>query len=255
MKKTLHFVYGVTAYLIFFGTFLYLIGFVGGVPVLKSVNSGAAGVIWPAILINLSFILLFGVQHTIMARQSFKDKWTQTVPKSIERSTFVLITSGILITMFLFWQPLPQVLWNIENETARWALYGISATGWALVLLSTFLINHFDLFGLRQVWLPMVGKPYTPLQFKKVGPYKWIRHPLMLGFLVAFWFTPTMTLGHLVLAGAFTSYILIGLHFEERELVQIHGQDYIQYQQTTSKLFPLPKAKGQAQTVPAAEAL
>ncbi len=135
------------------------------------------------------------------------------------------------------------------------ALYAISGAGWALVLLSTFLINHFDLFGLRQVWLNLTGKPYTPLRFKKVGPYKWIRHPLMLGFLVAFWAAPTMTLGHLVFAGAFTSYILIGLHFEERELVQIHGEDYVQYQQTTSKLFPLPRTEGKATGVSTAEAL
>lgn len=255
MKRTLHFIYGVTAYLIFFGTFLYLIGFVEGVLVPTSVNTGTAGAIWPAIGINLSFILLFGVQHTIMARQAFKDKWTEIIPKAIERSTFVLITSAILITLFVFWQPLPQVLWNIEGETTRMILYAISGAGWALVLLSTFLINHFDLFGLRQVWLNLMGKPYTPLQFKKVGPYKWIRHPLMLGFLVAFWSAPTMTLGHLVLAGGFTSYILIGLHFEERELVQIHGEDYIQYQQSTSRLFPLPKTRDRAQPAPAAKAL
>lgn len=255
MKRIAYFIYGVTAYFIFFGTFLYLIGFVDNFLVPKSVDAGTAGTVWPAIFINLSFILLFGIQHTIMARQSFKEKWTQTVPKPIERSTFVLITSLILITMFLFWQPLPQVLWSLENETARILLYAISAAGWTLVLLSTFLINHFDLFGLRQVYLNLIGKPHTPLQFKKIGPYKWIRHPLMLGFLVAFWSAPTMTLGHLVLAGGFTTYILIGLHFEERELVQIHGEDYIQYQQSTSKLFPLPKAKGKSQALPATETI
>lgn len=251
MKRIVYFIYGGTTYFIFFGTFLYLIGFIENFLVPKSVDTGMTGAIWPSIFINLSFIALFGIQHTIMARQSFKDKWTQIVPKSIERSTFVLITSLILIAMFLFWQPLPQVFWNVENEASRILLYGVSAVGWTLVLLSTFLINHFDLFGLRQVYLNLLGKPYTPLQFKKIGPYNWVRHPLMLGFLIAFWSAPTMTLGHLVLAGGFTTYILIGLHFEERELVQIHGEDYIQYQQTTSKLFPLPKAKGKAQALPA----
>lgn len=255
MKKTLFFIYGVTAYFIFFGTFLYLIGFTEAALVPKSVNSGEAGAIWSAIAINLSFILLFGIQHTIMARQAFKDKWTQIVPKPIERSTFVLITSFILIGLFLFWQPLPQVLWNIENETARLALYAISAAGWAMVLLSTFLINHFDLFGLRQVYLNLIGKPNTQIKFKMIGPYKWIRHPLMLGFMVAFWSAPTMTLGHLVFAGGFTSYILIGLHFEERELVQIHGDDYVRYQQSTSKLLPVPKWGRKSQPVPATNTL
>ena len=240
MKRILLFVYGTIAYVIFLGTFLYLIGFIENLWVPKSVDSGVEGNFASSLLINVGLIALFGVQHTIMARLSFKERWVQIIPEPIERSTFVLITCGILIAMFVLWQPMTSMVWNIQNDILKIIIYSISGLGWVMVLLSTFLINHFDLFGLRQVTINLMKKSYTPLKFKVAGFYKFSRHPLMLGFLIAFWATPVMTVGHLVLAGSFTICIFIGLNFEEKDLETIHGEDYREYKRSTSRILPFP---------------
>lgn len=249
MKRMSYFLYGTLVYVFFLATFLYLAGFVENLVVPKSVDSGAGvgGIL--AVLINLSLIALFGIQHAVMARLSFKKWWTTIIPKPIERSTFVLATNVVLCLMFWLWQPMPSLIWDAQNESLRLFLLGISAMGWTLVLMSTFLINHFDLFGLRQVYLYLVGKPYTHLPFKTVGVYKNVRHPLMLGFMIAFWVTPTMTAGHLLLASAFTAVILVGVVLEEKDLVTIHGKDYEDYIQSTSKFFPMPKKSGKKMSV------
>jgi methanethiol S-methyltransferase len=241
MKRVLCFIYGSVTYVFFLGTFLYLIGFIENLWVPKSVDTGEEGGFLSSLLINVGLIALFGVQHGVMARLSFKERWTRIIPEAIERSTFVLLTCLILSLMYWQWQPMTSLIWNVQNQTGMFLLYGISAIGWVIVLLSTFLINHFDLFGLRQVILYLLGKPYTPLKFKTIGLYKSVRHPLMLGFLIAFWVTPTMSVGHLLLATSFTIVIFISLRMEEGDLEKIHGEDYKEYKRTTSMILPLPK--------------
>jgi protein-S-isoprenylcysteine O-methyltransferase Ste14 len=193
------------------------------------------------VLANVSLIFLFGLQHTIMARLSFKRWWTRIVPPAAERSTFMMFTVGVFALMFSHWQAIPTVVWHVEHETARIVLYALFGLGWIIALLSTFLINHFDLFGLRQVYLYFTGQEYKPLPFKKIGLYKRVRHPLMLGFLIGFWAVPTMTVGHLVFSGVFTICILVGLFFEERDLATLHGPSYKQYIKETPMLLPVGK--------------
>jgi len=243
MKRIGFFLYGAVTYLFFFATFCYLAGFIGDAIVPKSVSTGTPGPVATAILVNLSLIVLFGIQHTIMARISFKQWWAQFVPQPIERTTFVLITSVIFNLMFFFWQPLPGVIWSVDSQVGIAVLWGLFALGWLIVLASTFLINHFDLFGLRQVWLYLRGKEYTPLKFKKAGLYKYVRHPLMLGFLIAMWAVPTMTASHLMFAATMTLYIFLGVMVEEKTLVKLHGDSYRQYQKSTPGFFPLPGKK------------
>ena len=243
MKKTLFLLYGVVSYLAFFGTILYAIGFVGNLLVPKSIDGAPKVPLLQAILTNTAFLLLFAVQHSVMARPAFKRFWTQYVPKPIERSTFVLFTSIILSSMFALWQPMGGIVWQIGNETAKTALLAFYLLGWAIVFLATFLINHFDLFGLRQVWLHFQGKPYVHLPFRIPFLYKYVRHPLYLGFLIAFWSAPVMTVTHLLFAVATTGYILIAIQLEERDLVDQFGQHYRDYRKQVPMILPIGSKK------------
>jgi protein-S-isoprenylcysteine O-methyltransferase Ste14 len=235
-RRLLIFTYGTVAYLLFFGTFLYLIGFVGNLTP-KAVDSPASGSPLLALIVNLGLVMLFGLQHSIMARPAFKRRWTQIVPREMERSTFVLATVLALGLLMWQWRPLGGVIWRVEDTTARAVLDGAFAFGWGLVLVATFLINHFDLFGLRQVWFALRGKPYAPVRFAKPWLYRQVRHPLYLGFLIAFWCTPVMTVTHLVLAGALTTYILFAIRLEERDLSAAHPE-YAVYRKQVPMLIP-----------------
>jgi protein-S-isoprenylcysteine O-methyltransferase Ste14 len=195
------------------------------------------------LLVDLILLTLFAVQHNVMARQGFKKWWIQFVPQPVERSTYVLITSLLLTLLFWQWRPLPAVVWEVDSSLGKAILWLLFAAGWALVLISTFLIDHFDLFGLRQVYLYASGKPYQPLTFQVSSLYKYVRHPLLLGFMVAFWATPRMTVGHLLFAVATTGYMLIAIQFEERDLIAFHGGAYESYRQQVSMLLPLRRRK------------
>lgn len=241
MARILGFMYGTVSYLLFLAAFLYAIGFVGNLIVPKSIDTGVETPFTAAVLINVVLLGLFAMQHNVMARPWFKTWWTRFVPQHLERSTFVLFASLLLFLLYWQWRPMLGIVWNVENALGRYVLHALFWIGWVTVLLSTFLINHFDLFGLRQVFLNLRGQPYKPLEFKTAGLYKLVRHPLMLGFIVAFWATPTMTHGHLLFAVVTTVWILISIQFEEHDLIKIHGKDYEVYRKQTSMLLPVPK--------------
>ena len=232
--------YGVISYLIFFAIFLYLIGFVGSGIVPKTIDSGATAPALESVLVNVGLLALFAIQHTIMARRAFKRWWTTIIPESIERSTFVLVTSLLLMAMVWQWRPMPEVIWRLEG-TLGIALYAVSGLGWGIVLLSTFLIDHFDLFGLKQTFFYATGRTYQGPQFRERLLYKVCRHPLMLGFLIAFWFTPIMTVGHLLFAAVVTAYVLLALKIEETTLIELHGGEYESYQKRVRMLIPIPR--------------
>lgn len=240
MKKILFLSYGVFCYSKFLVTFIYLIGFVENLIVPKTIDSVESSPWYLALVINLTLIALFGLQHSIMARRGFKEKWTKIIPEPIERSTYVLIASIFLMLLYYFWQPISFEIWNVSNITFKSVLLAISFLGWVLVLLSTFLINHFHLFGLYQV-LQYVLEKQSKDTFKIPFLYKIVRHPLYLGFLIAFWFTPLLTVGHLIFNIGMTIYILIGIHHEEKDLIQLHGDSYRHYRKNTPKLIPFGK--------------
>ncbi len=237
IKKLTIFGYGIFSYAVFFATFLYAIGFIGDFGVPKTIDGTVQMPLAQALLINVALLGLFAIQHSVMARPAFKRRWTKIVPQEAERSTYVLFSSLALIVLFAGWQPLGGVVWTVTNPIATAALYTAYAFGWSLVLVSTFLINHFDLFGLRQVWLQLRGTEYTPLKFATPGLYKMVRHPLYTGWLFAFWATPNMTVAHLVFALLSTAYILAAIPFEERDLAEFHPQ-YKAYKRKVPMLFP-----------------
>jgi methanethiol S-methyltransferase len=241
LKRLLFFTYGVASYLVFLATFLYAIAFVGGFVVPTRLDGAATMSLPRAIAIDCALLTLFAVQHSVMARRWFKERWTQIVPWAIERSTYVLCASLALLLLFWQWRPIGIQIWSVDNTGLRIALWALFAAGWATVLVVTFLINHFDLFGLRQVWLPLAGKPYTRVSFRTPLPYRFVRHPLYFGFLLAFWMTPTMTLAHLLFACATTAYIILAIQFEERDLVFEHGVGYEEYRRAVPMLIPVRK--------------
>jgi protein-S-isoprenylcysteine O-methyltransferase Ste14 len=237
-KRIAIFVYGVACYGVFFATFLYAVGFIGNLVVPKSMDSPATTPLVYALAIDVLLLGIFAVQHSVMARPWFKKAWTRIVPEPAERSTYVLFSSLALIALFAFWQPLGGVIWNIENPAGRMLMQQLFGLGFALVLVSTFLINHFDLFGLRQVWLFLLGKPYTHLSFRTPLFYKYVRHPLYVGWFMAFWFTPTMTVTHLLFAVMTSAYILMAIRWEEKDLLVAHGAKYAHYRDNVPMLLP-----------------
>jgi len=236
--RLLTMLYGVLSYLIFFAVFVYFIGFVGDLFVPKSLSSVAEVSSLNAFLINLGLLLLWGVQHSVMARDWFKEMIASVVPHHVERSTYVLASAIVLAVLMFYWQPMDTLIWHVNDifwQQVLWLLFGL---GWVLVLVATFLTDHFDLFGLRQSWLYFVKKTYTPVVFTEYLFYRWIRHPMMLGLFLAFWATPIMTLGHLVFSIGMSIYVLLGIHYEEKGLAKAIGQPYQDYQQRTSKIIP-----------------
>ena len=236
-KRLIVFAYGALCYAVFLATFLYAVGFIGNVLAPTALDGPASGALAPALAVDLGLLLAFALQHSVMARPAFKRWWTKFVPEPAERSTYVLASSLALIALFAFWRPLGGVVWATDGALAA-ALVALCAFGWALVLVSTFLINHFDLFGLRQIWFHLRGVPYAPIGFRTPGPYKLVRHPLYVGWLFAFWATPVMTAAHLVFAVATTAYILIAIRLEERDLVDSLGEDYESYRRRVPMLVP-----------------
>lgn len=240
MKRLLAVGYGVAAYLLFLAAFLYLIGFLANLWVPRSVDNGLASPLGQAVLINVLLLAAFGLQHSVMARPGFKRWWTRVVPQPIERSTYVLLSSLVLALLYWQWRTMPTVVWEVGMPAGRLALWVLFWVGWAIALASTFMISHFDLFGLRQVYFVWRATPYTHLDFRVRFFYRLVRHPLMLGFVIAFWSVPTMTTGHLLFSVGMTGYILVAIHFEERDLVGALGTQYRDYRREVPMLVPVP---------------
>ncbi|MDX1686438.1 MAG: isoprenylcysteine carboxylmethyltransferase family protein [Candidatus Promineifilaceae bacterium] len=238
MKKLIVFAGGVIGYLFFLATFLYTIGFVGNLVVPKSIDVGPDGTPAAAVAVDIALITLFGVQHSVMARRQFKKWWTGIVPKTAERSTYVVLASLSLVLLFWQWRPLPAIIWDVENEAGRFFLWGLFWFGWVVVFTSTFLIDHARLFGLRQVTLPLLNREDEAPRFQTPGLYKFVRHPMMTGLLIAFWATPRMTAGHMLFAAGMTLYMVVGLQFEERDLLHHFGDTYRRYRRATPMLIP-----------------
>jgi methanethiol S-methyltransferase len=239
MKRFLTVGYGGAAYVLFLAAFLYLIGFVGNLVVPRSVDHGLPSPFGQAVLVNALLLGLFAVQHSVMARPAFKRWWTRFVPSSIERSTYVWLSSAVLVLLYWQWRTMPATIWDVRQPAGRLALWALFWLGWAVALAATFMVSHFDLFGLRQVYLAWRGKPYTHIGFHARLLYRLVRHPLMLGFIIAFWATPTMTAGHLLFSVVMTGYILIATQLEEHDLVAALGDEYRDYRREVPMLVPL----------------
>lgn len=250
MKRFLILGYGGISYLIFLATFLYAIGFVGGFLVPRTVDAGVTAPLGEAVVVNVALLGLFAAQHSVMARPGFKRWWTRVVPQPVERSTYVLATSLVLALLFFQWRTMPAVVWQVSSPAARIGLHALYVAGWGIVLAGTCMVSHFDLFGLRQVYLAWRREPYTDIGFRSPLFYRVVRHPIMLGFLIAFWAAPTMTEGHLLFAAATTGYILVALHFEERDLVAALGQQYLDYRSRVPRLLPWPHHHRQTGVAP-----
>jgi protein-S-isoprenylcysteine O-methyltransferase Ste14 len=244
MRKIISLVYGLISYVAFLGTILYAIGFVGNLVVPKTIDSDADVSLASAVLVDASLLLLFALQHSIMARPAFKHWWTRVVPEHLERSTFVLLASLCLMLLMWQWQPIGGIVWSIENQTIKTVLLVIYLVGWLIVFGSTFLINHFDLFGLRQVWLYARSKPYSQLPFRVPFLYQFVRHPLYLGFLIAFWSAPVMSLAHFLFAVLTTGYILTAIQLEEKDLQSVYGDKYKRYKKQVPMIIPGRKKRG-----------
>jgi protein-S-isoprenylcysteine O-methyltransferase Ste14 len=242
VSRCIAFLYGAVAYFTFFGTILYAIGFVSGFIVPKTIDTGATSPTGTALAINLVLMSLFAVQHSVMARKPFKQWWTQYIPKSIERSTYVLFASLVLLLLFWQWRPMPAIVWHIEEPEMATMVTGLSLLGWVIVFTSTFLINHFELFGLHQVANNLAGRDMPTPTFRTPLYYKFVRHPIYLGFIIAFWAAPTMTVGRLLFAAVTTVYIFVGIMLEERDLIDLFGDEYRGYKQRVSMLVPWRKS-------------
>ncbi len=241
MGRIISFLYGVVSHVLFLLVFMYMVGFLSNFIVPKSIDSGAVGSFGLALIVNILLLALFAIPHSIMARPGFKQWWTTIVPKHIERSTYVMISNLFVILLMWQWQPMVGVVWRVENPVGALILWSLFGFGWLAIVITSFMINHFDLFGTRQVYLHLLNRDYSPLEFKTRGFYKYTRHPLMVGWLVAFWATPDMTVGHLVYAIGTTVYILIAIQIEERDLLKFHGEAYESYRRQVSMLVPFRK--------------
>jgi protein-S-isoprenylcysteine O-methyltransferase Ste14 len=247
MNRIAAFLYGILSYFVFFATFLYAIFFVGGLAVPKTIDNGAASPTASALIIDLALMSVFAVQHSVMARRQFKEWWTKFVPRAVERSTYVLFASLALVLLFWQWRKLPAVVWQITDPRAAMAATVISLAGWLIVLTSTFLINHFELFGLQQVAHNLAGRSASAPRFRTPLFYQFVRHPIYLGFIIAFWAAPLMTTGHLLFAAVTTAYIIIGILLEERDLVELFGDDYRRYKARVAMLIPWRKAAAETE--------
>jgi protein-S-isoprenylcysteine O-methyltransferase Ste14 len=242
MGRILALVYGLVSYIIFLVTFLYALGFVGNLIVPRSIDTNPqAATLTRALIANVILLSIFAIQHSVMARPEFKRMWTKFVPVAVERSTFVLFSSLALIFLFWQWRSIPDVVWDVQNTVLGYILWAAFFFGWGTVLISTYLINHFDLFGLRQVYLYSKSEEYTAVGFKEIFLYKIVRHPIMLGFIIAFWATPRMSYGHLLFAAVTTVYILVAIQLEERDSSAVHGEEYVVYRKRVSMIVPMPR--------------
>lgn len=259
MKRWAFLVYGITCHVLFLGVFVYLLGFVGNVGVPKSIDSSPSGAVGASLAIDLLLIAVFGLQHSIMARPGFKAVWTRIIPQPIERSTYVLASNVVTVLLMWQWRAVDVVVWNVENTVARGLLWGIFGTGWLLVPAVSLMIDHFDLFGTRQVWLHARGREYTNRPFRTPMLYKRIRHPLYVGWAIAFWATPTMTVGHFVFALTLTIYMAVAVYFEERDLVDHFGREYEEYRRRVPMVIPrLARGKPEfiaSESIPASSSL
>jgi methanethiol S-methyltransferase len=238
MSRIPIFLYGLICYAVFLGVFVYAIGFIGGFLTPTLLDGVPRRPLGEALAIDLGLLAAFAIQHSVMARPAFKRWWTRIVPEAAERSTYVLASSLALVLLFVYWEPIGGVVWSVPEGAARTAVIGLYAFGWLLLLYTTFLIDHFDLFGLAQVWRNLVGSSYRAPQFRTPSLYRVVRHPLYVGWLVIFWAAPTMTVAHLVFAVMTTAYILIAIRFEERDLIDAHGSDYVAWRRSTPMLVP-----------------